>query len=157
MHTHENTFKAIQPFIASHDVVLSPHLKCHENVESVTVCGRLTRVTPLAPLEKMHFVDALGDEQLFSDVYLELDDGLGKILVLTDQETYAGYADQLSEGDLLLVEGMVFVLDRFQLFTPQKKKTLNLYAKKEEPLEPKLIPHPDGTNVRVVLTNLTIL
>lgn len=158
MHTHESTFKAVQPFIASHDVVLSPQLVDHDNVESVTVCGRLTRVTPLAPLEEMQYVDALGADQPLKDVYLELDDGLGKILVLTDQETYEEYADQLSAGDLLLVEGMVFVLDRFQLFTPEEKSTgLTLYTKKKKKQEPKLIPHPEGSDVRIVLTDLIIL
>lgn len=158
MHTHESTFQAVQPFIASHDVVLSPQLVDHKNVESLTVCGRLTRVTPFAPLEEMRYIDSLGDEQTFSDVYLELDDGLGKILVLTDQETYASYADDLSEGQLLLVEGMVFILDRFQLFTPEKKpSTLSLFSKKQETPAPKLIPHPHGQDVRIVLTNLTIL
>lgn len=159
MYTHADTYRLVEPYIASHQILLSPQLPSCENVEEVTVCGRLEAVTIIAPTDlQMTYEDILGDPQPFSDVYLTIDDGLGKILVVTDESYYKTFSSELSSGDLLLITGHVFQLDRYQLHQPEPKaKKLFLASKKKEVTQPKLIPHPEGGSTRLVLADLTIL
>lgn len=160
MYTYADTYRLVEPYIASHQILLSPQLASRENVEEVTVCGRLTSVSIVAPLElEMTYQDILGDAQPFSDVYLTIDDGLGSILVVTTMDHYETFCEELAEGDLLLLTGHIFQLDRYQLFQPENKskKTFLASPKKKEALKPKLIPHPEGGDTRLVLTDITIL